>query len=125
MSLLEILALSLSEIIGDFAFKEFANNGGLAPLLIGVGGYLLVMCFLIISLQGSTILMVNGAWDGMSALIESLAAYIFLGERFHNYLQYIGLCSIIVGIFLLKIPLNRKYPFRIPNMKSSRVKTPH
>jgi multidrug transporter EmrE-like cation transporter len=118
MSLLEILALSLSEIIGDFAFKEFANNGGLAPLLIGVGGYLLVMCFLIISLQGSTILMVNGAWDGMSAVIESLAAYIFLGERFHNYLQYVGLCTIIVGIFLLKIPLNRKYPFHIPSLKS-------
>lgn len=125
MSLLEIFALSLSEIIGDFAFKEFANNGGLAPLLIGVGGYLLVMCFLIISLQGSTILMVNGAWDGMSALIESLAAYIFLGERFHNYLQYLGLCIIILGIFLLKVPLNRKLAFHIPNMKSSRVKNPH
>jgi len=78
---------------------------------------LLVMCFLIISLQGSTILMVNGAWDGMSAVIESLAAYIFLGEMFHNYLQYIGLCIIIVGIFLLKIPLNRKYPFYIPHIK--------
>ena len=45
MSLIEITALSLSEIIGDFAFKEFANNGGIAPLLIGIGGYLLVMCF--------------------------------------------------------------------------------
>ena len=62
--------------------------------------------------------MVNGAWDGMSAVIESLAAYIFLGEMFHNYLQYIGLCIIIVGIFLLKIPLNRKYPFYIPSLKS-------
>ena len=121
MSLIEITALSLSEIIGDFAFKEFANNGGIAPLLIGIGGYLLVMCFLIISLQGSTILMVNGAWDGVSALIESIAAYIFLGERFHNYLQYIGLCSIIVGVFLLKIPLNRKHAFYIPGIKSSRV----
>jgi multidrug transporter EmrE-like cation transporter len=116
MSLLEILALSLSEIIGDFAFKQFANNGGLAPLLIGVGGYLLVMCFLIISLKGSTILMVNGAWDGISAAIESLAAYIFLGERFNNYLQYVGLCSIIFGIFLLKIPLTRKNAFRIPSL---------
>jgi hypothetical protein len=55
-------------------------------LLIGIGGYLLVVCFLIISLQGSTtILMVNGAWDGISAAIESIAAYIFLGERFHDY----------------------------------------
>jgi len=116
MSLIEIFALSVSEIIGDFAFKEFANNGGLAPLLIGFGGYVLVMCFLVISLQGSTILLVNGAWDGMSAAIESTAAYIFLGERFHNYLQYVGLCIIILGIFLLKIPLNRKHAFYIPRI---------
>jgi multidrug transporter EmrE-like cation transporter len=78
---------------------------------------LLVMCFLIISLQGSTILMVNGGWDGVSVLIESIAAYIFLGERFHNYLQYVGLCIIIIGIFLLKIPLTRKDAFRIPSLK--------
>ena len=64
--------------------------------------------------------MVNGAWDGMSAAIESLAAYIFLGERFNDYLQYVGLCSIIFGIFLLKIPLTRKDAFRIPSLKTSK-----
>ena len=54
--------------------------------------------------------MVNGAWDGMSVAIESFAAYIFFGERFHDYLQYIGLCSIIVGIFI-ENPINPKKCF--------------
>jgi multidrug transporter EmrE-like cation transporter len=114
MSLIQILNLSIAEIIGDFAFKEYANNGGILPLSIGIVGYIGVCILLIISLQGSTILMVNGGWDGMSALIESICAYVILGERFHNYLQYFGLVFIILGLYLLKIPLNKQHPFFIP-----------
>jgi multidrug transporter EmrE-like cation transporter len=91
--------------------KEFANKGGILPFTIGIGGYIGVVYLLIISLQGSTVLMVNGAWDGISALIESISAYIFLGERFHSYLQYIGLLFIIIGVYLLKIPRNKKFHF--------------
>jgi hypothetical protein len=36
--------------------------------------------YLIQTLQGSSILLVNGAWDGVSAIIESLAAMFFLNE---------------------------------------------
>jgi hypothetical protein len=43
--------------------KEFANKGGILPFTIGIGGYIGVVYLLIISLQGSTVLMVNGAWD--------------------------------------------------------------
>lgn len=113
MSFQEIIALCITEIIGDFGFKEFANKGGITSLSIGIGGYIGVMYMLIRSLQGSTILMVNGAWDGISALLESLFAYIILGERFHHYLQYVGLVLIIVGVYLLRIPLKTK-PFHFP-----------
>jgi multidrug transporter EmrE-like cation transporter len=116
MSLQEITMLSVAEIVGDFAFKEYANRGGLTNLLTGVGGYIAVMYYLVVALQGSTILMVNGAWDGISALIESICAYIFLGERFHNYLQYVGLGFIIIGVYLLKIPLKKSHPFYIPKL---------
>ena len=67
-------------------------------------------CFL----NGSTVLLVNAAWDAISALIESLAAIIFLGERFSNYFQYIGVFFIIMGLYLLKIPLKKDHPFYIP-----------
>jgi multidrug transporter EmrE-like cation transporter len=114
MSFQQILTLSFVEIIGDFALKEFANNGGLLPFAIGISGYIGVVYFLIVSLQGSSILLVNGAWDGISAIIESIAAYIFLGERFHTHNQYIGLFLIIIGVYLLKIPKNKKIPFHFP-----------
>jgi multidrug transporter EmrE-like cation transporter len=111
MSLPEIFALSCSEIVGDFGFKNFANGGGVVPFAIGISGYIGVVVMLIVSLQNSTVLMVNGGWDGMSAVIESVAAYLFLGERFHHPFQYLGLFLIIVGIYFLKIPINKQKPF--------------
>jgi multidrug transporter EmrE-like cation transporter len=116
MSFQQILTLSVVEIIGDFALKEFANKGGLLPLSIGVGGYIGVVYWLIVSLQDSNILLVNGAWDGISTIVESIAAYIFLGERFNNYIQYIGLVLIIIGVYLLKIPKYKKKPFHFPKI---------
>jgi len=114
MSFQQIVTLSVSEIIGDFALKEFANKGGLLPLSIGIGGYIGVVYCLIVSLQNSNILLVNGAWDGISTIVESIAAYIFLGERFNSYIQYIGLVLIIIGVYLLKIPKNKKFLFIFP-----------
>jgi len=111
MSLPEIFALSCSEIVGDFGFKSFANGGGVVPFVIGLSGYIGVVVMLIVSLQNSTVLMVNGAWDGMSAAIESIAAYLFLGERLQHPFQYLGLFLIIVGLFFLKIPNSKNKLF--------------
>jgi multidrug transporter EmrE-like cation transporter len=116
MSFQQIINLSVVEIIGDFALKEFANKGGLLPLSIGVCGYIGVVYCLIVSLQNSNILLVNGAWDGISTILESIAAYIFLGERFNSNIQYIGLVLIIIGVYLLKIPKNKKIPFHFPKI---------
>ena len=116
MSFQQILTLSVVEIIGDFALKEFANKGGLLPLLIGIGGYIGVVYWLIVSLQDSNILLVNGAWDGISTIVESIAAYIFLGERFNSHIQYIGLVLIIIGVYLLKIPKSKKKSFHFPKI---------
>jgi multidrug transporter EmrE-like cation transporter len=121
MSLPELIALSCSEIVGDFGIKSFANGGGLAPLAIGVSGYICVVVMLIVSLQHSTVLMVNGGWDGISTIIESTAAYLFLGERFHHPVQYFGLFLIIVGIYFLKIPLNKKKSFVWPSLFATKI----
>jgi len=50
--------------------------------------------------------MVNAAWDGISALIESIAAYVVLGERLTDPNQYIGVGLIVLGLFFLKIPIH-------------------
>lgn len=97
-----LILLSFAEIIGDFAYANYANTGLLSSFGIGTFGYIGVIYYLIKSLKGSTILYVNGMWDGISALLESIAAFIFLGERFKKLEQYIGIGMIILGLLLLK-----------------------
>lgn len=115
MSLPEIVMLSMVEIIGDFGYKQFANQGGLVPFLTGTIGYVGTIIMLIMSLQNSSVLLVNGAWDGISGVMESVAAYVFLGERFEDTSQYIGLVFISIGLFLLKIPLKKTKTFKMPD----------
>lgn len=115
MSLPEIVILSMVEIIGDFGYKQFANKGGLVPFLTGTIGYMGTIIMLIISLQNSSVLLVNGAWDGISGVMESVAAYVFLGERFEDTSQYFGLLFISIGLFLLKIPLKKAKAFKMPS----------
>jgi multidrug transporter EmrE-like cation transporter len=52
---------------------------------------------------------VNGMWDGLSGIIETLAAYFILGERLTAWHQYLGLVLITVGLFLLH---SRKIPYK-------------
>jgi len=116
MSYQDLIPLIFTEIIGDFGFKKFANEGGIQNFAIGSVGYIGVIYYLIRCLQGSTILIVNVAWDGISALIESIAAMIFLGERFTDPLQYLGVVFIISGLFFLKLPIINKNKFIFPKL---------
>jgi multidrug transporter EmrE-like cation transporter len=105
MSLYSIGLLSITEVFGDFALKKYANDGGFNYLAYGLLGYVGVLYFLVQSLRGSSLLMVKAAWDGISAFIESVLAFVILGERFSDPNQYIGIGLIIAGLFFLKIPL--------------------
>lgn len=108
MSLAQISMLSLVEIIGDFGLKKYAQSGKYIHLSAGIVGYIGVVIMLIICFKESSVLLVNAAWDGTSALLESAAAFIFLGERFDHYSQYGGVVIIILGLYLLKIPIAKK-----------------
>lgn len=116
MSYVDIVFLTFAEIVGDFGYKEFANKGGIERFAVGSIGYVGVIYFLIKSLQGSSVLLVNSAWDGISALIESLAAYVLLGERFDDPYKYIGIVFIIVGLFFLKLPVVNEHKFVFPKL---------
>ena len=116
MSYQDLIPLILIEIIGDFGYKEFANKGGIKNFTVGTIGYIGVVYYLIRSLQGSKILIVNAAWDGLSALIESVSAMIFLGERFDDPLQYLGVSFIIAGLFFLHLPVINKSKFVFPKL---------
>jgi len=110
MSNFDILALSLSEIMGDFGYKAYARSGAATSFAQGSFGYAGVIFFLIRSLRVGNVLYVNGMWDGVSAALESVAAYVLLGERLERPIEYIGLVLIIVGLFMLHAP-DGKIPF--------------
>ena len=116
MSLLQITGLSLIEIVGDYGAKQFANLGGIKNLGIGIAGYIGVFTMLIVSLQGSTLLMVNASWDGISGLFNSIFSFFVLGERLDHWSQYIGIVLIIVGIFILKVPISKEGIFKWPSL---------
>jgi len=101
--MLNIILLSIAEIFGDFKLKSFARYKKSGDLFSGVIGYIGVIFFLIKSLEQNNVLYVNGLWDGLSAIIESFAAYYILGERLNNNKQYFGLVFIIIGIILFNI----------------------
>jgi len=116
MSYLDVGALVLTEIVGDFAFQKFANMGGINNLCLGITGYIGVVYFLIRSLQGSTILLVNAVWDGLSCLVETIAAMVILGEYFTDPMKYVGVAFIIIGLFFVRLPMVRKKPFYFPKI---------
>ena len=94
--------LSASEIIGDFGFKGVARNPTIANWSAGFIGYVGVIYFLIKSLETGNVMYTNGMWDGISAIISTIAAFFIFGERLNSPVQYVGLCVVIVGIMLLK-----------------------
>ena len=104
MSLLTVSAISLAEIVGDFGYKAYARTGSGTGFAQGTIGYVAVIYFLIQSLKKGNVLYVNGMWDGVSAVLESAAAYFLLGERLKRPIEYFGLIVIIAGIFMLHAP---------------------
>ena len=102
MSLLRIGILSLFEVFGDFMLKSYSATGLTSKLGLGLLGYTGVIISLRWSFKTGNVLVVNGLWDGMSTIIESLAAYLILGNRLENPYQYFGLFITIVGVYMLR-----------------------
>jgi multidrug transporter EmrE-like cation transporter len=97
-----VVVMSIVEIYGDFALRFYSQTGKLIWLLHGLVGYAGVVWLLIVSFKLKNVLYVNGMWDGVSGLVESIAAYVILGDRLEKPSQYTGLVMIIAGVFLLK-----------------------
>ena len=102
MSLLDITLMSLTEIIGDFGFKNVARVGGVGNWAAGLTGYAGVIFYLIKTLKVGNVTYVNGMWDGVSAILETAVAFFIFGERLNSVNQYLGLGLIIAGLFILK-----------------------
>ena len=92
MSLLTISLLSVAEVFGDTQLKFFARGGE---------KHAAVIFFLVKALKSGNVMYVNGMWDGISAVFETLVVWYFLGETLNTRVQYGGLLLIVAGIFMM------------------------
>ena len=97
-----VVLVALIEIYGDFALRFYAQTQQTSWLVHGVIGYAGVVYFLIQSFRFKNVLYVNVMWDGLSGLLESMAAFAILGDRLQTLSQYVGVAFIILGVVLLK-----------------------
>lgn len=103
MGVVDILALATVEVYADFNLRWFAQSNATHYLWKGIAGYIGVVYLLIRSLRTNNVLYVNGLWDGLSSLIESFAAYYYLGDRLSSTQQYLGLIMTVAGVALMKM----------------------
>ncbi len=99
--ILLIIILSLIEFVGDSNFKRYAQTKTFKNLIIGIIAYIFVVKILIESFKQRNLIFTNAMWDAISTLISTLLAVFILKETLNNWQQWIGVISIILGIFLL------------------------
>lgn len=102
MSTLDIVMMSLVEIVGDFGFKGVARHPTPLNWASGIGGYIGIVYYLIKTLRVGNVTYVNGMWDGVSGIIETAAAYLLFGETLNTKWQYMGILMVAAGLVLLK-----------------------
>ena len=102
MAFLDIVTLSLVEIFGDFNLVWYTQTNQVEFLYKGILGYIGVVYFLIQALRGGNLLYVNGMWDSLSTVFNSIASFVLLGDRLKTNSQYVGLFLVVIGIYLLK-----------------------
>lgn len=103
MGFWDVAATAAIEIFADFNLRWYAQTDLAKYLYTGIAGYVGVVFFLIRALRTDNVLFVNSLWDGLSGLIESVAAYVLLGDRLKSNQQYVGLVMTIAGVVLLKM----------------------
>ena len=101
MFILTIIVLSFFEFIGDSNFKYFAKTNNKGHLWMGLVAYLVMIFCLVMALKRGNLMFTNGMWDGISAILTTIAAFCLFNERLSNKVQWVGLFLIIIGCFLL------------------------
>ena len=99
----EITFASLVEYLGDASFKIYARANSHYYLFLGVISYIILVYMLIHILKYSNVLQMNIQWDATSVILESILAYILLGEVFSDPLQWVGFFLIVTGLIVMNL----------------------
>lgn len=99
----DILLVSMLEYIGDSSFKKYSKSKSNSDLYVGIISYVIVIYLLIQILTYSNVMQMNIQWDAVSAILETVLAYIFLKETLSGVTQYIGFILIILGMIFMSL----------------------
>ncbi len=95
---------ALLEYMGDSNFKLYARSSDYNYLLYGTIAYIIMIYVIIEVLRNySNVMYMNGIWDALSIVLETLLAYIFLRETLDNNYQVLGFIFVVVGIILMNV----------------------
>lgn len=99
----DILLVSLLEYVGDSSFKKYAKSKSDYDLFVGIISYAVVIYLLIQILKYSNVMQMNIQWDALSAILETVLAYVLLKETLSGVTQYIGFALIIIGMIFMNL----------------------
>lgn len=99
----DILLVSMLEYIGDSSFKKYSKSKSKSDLYIGIISYIIVIYLLVQILTYSNVMQMNIQWDAVSAILETVLAYLFLRETLSGVTQYIGFILIILGMIFMNL----------------------
>jgi hypothetical protein len=95
----QIWIITMTELIGDLNLKTFATTNLSFHFYAGILMYIILALELTVGFQTMGLGWLNGAWDGTSSLVSTLAGRA-MGEKLSNQ-QYVGLGLIAGGLYLL------------------------
>lgn len=98
-----VFLVVVAEVFANFNLKWYAETSAAHYLGISVAAYAGVLFFLFKAFQIENVLYINALWDGLSGLVQGVAAYVFLGDRLKTSQQYVGFLFIITGVVLLQL----------------------
>ena len=91
MTVLNVLMMTISELIGNTHLKWFADHGRQRNLVFGMLAYLGVIYFLVKSLGSKSMMWTCIMWEAMIVIGGAITAYVIFGEKFNHWIQWLGI----------------------------------
>ena len=101
--IISIILASLFEYGGDASFKLFNKYNSYWWLFFGILCYIVLIGFIIMILKYANVMHMNISWDVISIIIETILAYLLLGEVLRGFNQYFGFFLIILGLVFMNL----------------------
>ena len=99
MTILNVLMMTLSELVGNTHLKWFADNGRHGHLAMGMLAYIGVIFFLVRSFGSQSMMWTCIMWEAMIVIGGALTAYVVFGEKFNHWIQWVGILLALAAAF--------------------------